>query len=810
MPMTNGIPFMDHTGAMRYPTDMNFGNNTGTAAAAAGGLGGWKPQQPNPYLEGVEFPTQNSGGHKNNKRMPPNQRSQFYRLNKSSSLHDIAMHEHEHPNSNGRMPSMHPESVGPSGGISWGDEPWNTTQSTMNQPTMNVHEMLDQQRHFGRASSTKSLHQTNEELWANNMWSPAAAATAAPGMPMSMNPMMFATGQMPMPNSMHRSMHELHNLNGHRAPSPTTSQKSKKSRDRFQHRANKARQRNQSQQQTSHSNVAAPSTTPSTQEKQPASRPHSRNHSKQRLQKEKTSSHRGYRESSRTRQRRRSMSSEDVDSEEVNQKSSRSEDLDYVDDDDDEASMKNKKKSERHRNKYDSSEDDDFFTGESDNDFVSLSSGSNSKRAPRKSWECQHCTYVNNPGVSVCAMCCRTTSKQPRSYGGPGGDENERASSRTSMKNKKKSGHRSKYDSSEDDESEAAANRRHQKSSGGTGNSRTNSLKRGGGAGNGKQNGRKKHGKSPIPDVQAMHVSDPDDDGINEYYAVRHMDSRQRQQQLDESSSETSSMHNNSLRKPNLDAPAPARGILKKSNSNQELTKIEQQEHAASIKSSTNNGPPGRVIDIKKYLAKGPPSSGGGGKNSKNEDFSNDIWQQEKSEWMRQNGLPSPPQPPPTGNHTNNNVDYLSDDAASNTSTANNIGRPAMTRSISGHSLGDLEFMQHQYDLQQQQQQQKNSSNDRRTSADVSGGKKNFRSKRFSRNIEREPAMRRAQSLHMDRSRGLVDDGFMDVRGHQGKKHSSGSSGPEDTMHFTATVQSSQQVSFISVSFFLKKSGKSR
>ena len=814
MPMTNGIPFMDHTGAMRYPADMNFGNNTGTATAAAavGGLGGWKPQQPNPYLEGVEFPTQNSGGHKNNKRMPPNQRSQFYRLNKSSSLHDIAMHEHEHPNSNGRMPSMHPESVGPSGGISWGDEPWNTTQSTMNQPTMNVHEMLDQQRHFGRASSTKSLHQTNEELWANNMWSPAA--TAAPGMPMSMNPMMFATGQMPMPNTMHRSMHELHNLNGHRAPSPTTSQKSKKSRDRFQHRANKARQRNQSQQQTSH--VVAPSTTPSTQEKQPASRPHSRNHSKQRLQKEKTS-HRGYRESSRTRQKRRSMSSEDVDSEEVNQKSSRSDDLDYVDDDDDddEASMKNKKKSERHRNKYDSSEDDDFFTGESDNDFVSLSSGSNSKRAPRKSWECQHCTYVNNPGVSVCAMCCRTTSKQPRSYGGPG-DENERASSRTSMKNKKKPGHRSKYDSSEDDESEAAANRRHQKSSGGTGSSRTNSLKRGGGGagnGNGKQNGRKKHGKSPIPDVQALHVSDPDDDGINEYYAVRHMDSRQRQQQLDESSSETSSMHNNSLRKPNLDAPAPARGILKKSNSNQELTKIEQQEHATGIKSSTNNGPPGRVIDIKKYLAKGPPSSGGGGKNSKNEDFTNDIWQQEKSEWMRQNGLPPPTQPPATGNRTNNEVDYLSDDAASNTSTANNIGRPsgpAMTRSISGHSLGDLEFMQHQYDLQQQQQQQqKNSSNDRRTSADVSG-KKNFRSKRFSRNIEREPAMRRAQSLHMDRSRGLVDDGFMDARGHQGKKNSSGSSGPEDTMHFTATVQSSQQVSFYFRFLFLRKSGKSQ
>ena len=55
--------------------------------------------------------------------------------------------------------------------------------------------------------------------------------------------------------------------------------------------------------------------------------------------------------------------------------------------------------------------------------------------------------------------------------------------------------------------------------------------------------------------------------------------------------------------------------------------------------------------------------------------------------------------------------------------------------------------------------------------------------------------MRRAQSLHMDRgSRGLDDNAFKDMRGHQSnKQHSSGSSGPEDTMHFTATVQSSQQ-----------------
>ena len=68
---------------------------------------------------------------------------------------------------------------------------------------------------------------------------------------------------------------------------------------------------------------------------------------------------------------------------------------------------------ESSENSSDDEDDDDFFTGESDNDFVSLSSGSNSKKVPRRSWTCEHCTYVNNPGVSVCVMCCRT-SKQSR------------------------------------------------------------------------------------------------------------------------------------------------------------------------------------------------------------------------------------------------------------------------------------------------------------------------------------------------------------------------------------------------------------
>ena len=57
-------------------------------------------------------------------------------------------------------------------------------------------------------------------------------------------------------------------------------------------------------------------------------------------------------------------------------------------------------KKHRERERSNSSEDsEDFFTGESDEEFVSISS--NSDKAPRVSWTCEHCTYVNNPGVKV-------------------------------------------------------------------------------------------------------------------------------------------------------------------------------------------------------------------------------------------------------------------------------------------------------------------------------------------------------------------------------------------------------------------------
>ena len=167
-----------------------------------------------------------------------------------------------------------------------------------------------------------------------------------------------------------------------------------------------------------------------------------------------------------------------------------------------------------------------------------------------------------------------------------------------------------------------------------------------------------------------------------------------------ESSSETSSI-NNPLRKPNFDAPAPAKGILKKSNSNPQLTKLEQDEKSGghSAKSefgmitktlqkhlAPNNGP-GKVIDIKKYLdqTRHNPKLVQN-LNGNNGIDSGDIWQNEKANWMRSVGdgreRYSPPKSSISGAADN---DYLSD------VETNAGGR--MYRSVShGQSLGEIEY----------------------------------------------------------------------------------------------------------------------
>ena len=241
----------------------------------------------NPYLEEMQFgpPRQPSSmmsemPPENNRRIPPNQRSRFFKLNKSSSLHDIA-----HEEANTRMRDM--------GGISWVDEPWNTTQSTMNQPTMNMQELLEQQRNFRRASSTKSLHQNiDPDPWASNVqmgWEQQQQMQQPHINPM-LNPILFGMqgggGGRPMANGLNRSMHELHMAHSTtaastRGGSPTNSQKSKKSArsERFHNRVAKNKRNNVIQ----HESVQQP--------KQPQQcRPHSRSNSRSSSQQPKISS----------------------------------------------------------------------------------------------------------------------------------------------------------------------------------------------------------------------------------------------------------------------------------------------------------------------------------------------------------------------------------------------------------------------------------------------------------------------------------------------------------------------------------------
>lgn len=33
---------------------------------------------------------------------------------------------------------------------------------------------------------------------------------------------------------------------------------------------------------------------------------------------------------------------------------------------------------------------------------------------PAAAWQCEHCTYVNEPGVRVCVICCRTPIAAPK------------------------------------------------------------------------------------------------------------------------------------------------------------------------------------------------------------------------------------------------------------------------------------------------------------------------------------------------------------------------------------------------------------
>ena len=597
---------------------------------------------------------------------------------------------------------------GTNDGVSWKDENWQTTQSTMNQPTVTMAELLQQRTpNVKRSGSTKSLHQdtwnqnvgsnvgvnSNPNSWSNRM----PVNNQGMRLPQShdprfnnlINPLMSQG-----PSGFHRSMHELsiagnqdfaHGVlpsfqmpnSAHRSTSPSNnSQKSSTGRSKKTSNSSSSKRHSKSSKNRSSQDNSS---------SRPVSRNASRN-SGRKSSSRRVSSRQGYQNSDK------------------------------------------KKPSDKHQRRADTSEEEDeesesptettgeFFTGESDNDFVSLSSGSNPRKPPKKSWKCEHCTYVNNPGVAVCGVCCRTSKQSRGEIPLEMTPPTQRLPSvhidkHRSTKNKLP--RNSRYESSDEDSVEA----RSQSSSRGKQKSIKNAQNK---AKSPKMTSKRRskmrhHQKTPLPkspimqrrgskeeeEAQNQIQNDLEQDAHDTYYSLRIENTSRSARDLSntghyESSSETSSI-NNPLRKPNFDAPAPSKGILKKSNSNPQLTKLEQEERSSMAAQSEfgmitktlqkHLAPtgPGKVIDIKKYLDQTRHNPNLLNSKTTNGQDSGDIWQSEKANWIRSVGDQKDKYS--TAKSSNTNVqdhEYLSD------VETNAGGR--MYRSVSGQSLGDLEY----------------------------------------------------------------------------------------------------------------------
>ena len=285
--------------------------------------------------------------------------------------------------------------------------------------------------------------------------------------------------------------------------------------------------------------------------------------------------------------------------------------------------------SKKHRDRSSSEDTDNFFTGESDEEFVSISS--NSDKAPRVSWTCEHCTYVNNPGVKVCAMCYKT-SKLSRE-GGKRSEEHSKGRSKSHGKSRKD------FSSEEDSDN----NKRKSKSRGKKdyrSEEESEEERRRGKGKNGKNSKSSKSYKSTKP----VSEDSEEDEAVAAYYAVR-IDKTQgmtvtQQAGSDngryDSSSESvsASLSQNRVKRPNIEAPAPAKGILKKVASNPSLAKLDGMSEMSGaisevgyITNKLNQRLKARgqrdilePVEVKQRL----------------ESSSEDIWQQERENWARQ------------------------------------------------------------------------------------------------------------------------------------------------------------------------------
>ena len=436
-----------------------------------------------PYHEEVHFPTQPmpgcTGGRGGTLNRSNAGRFSAGKLNKSSSMHDIA---------HGLAATAAATNVAPAppaggaaaaaefnpmrnvlvsnDGVSWEDQQlpgvphWQTTQSAINHPAMNG--LLNrpsvnsaQFRKTNGGGSAKGAHrqhmqqqqQAPSEFW-NPMWS---AASGAPpplhGSHAAFDPTMNPFHN-PMMTPMHRSMHDLHSAvsGGFMMGQPQGPQS-------YQHAAAAAAAQFMAQQQQ---RASSPSNA-SQKSKRSAggkfgrktrrsggggSRPHSRNVS-----------------SRNSRVRPGSSIAATSTEEEEGEGEGEAED----DDEDD-------------------SDSEDFFTGESDaggsgggtaTDYVAppppTTKAKSASSVPRKAWMCEHCTFVNSAGTSVCTVCCRTSKHSRSGAAGPAPNEtanHNQGQGGTSIKNKSKKAkdgarsasttRRPRYNSSDDDDEDFA------------------------------------------------------------------------------------------------------------------------------------------------------------------------------------------------------------------------------------------------------------------------------------------------------------------------------------------------------------------
>ena len=370
--------------------------------------GRWNSQ---PYHEEVHFPTHpmNGGGGGRGGTLNRNAgRFSAGKLNKSSSMHDIAhglaptsaSDVAAAPHAAAEFNPMQNVLVS-NDGVSWEDQQlpgvphWQTTQSAINHPAMSglLHRPSVNSAQFKKANMAappppKGTHrqpQQPPEFW-NPMWSAVAGPTAHGGHA-AFDPMMSPFHN-PMLTPMHRSMHDLHSaaVSGGFVMGPPQPYHHHHGAAQFmaQQQQRGSSPSNGSQKSRRSGGGAGKLERKRTRRRSGGnSRPHSRNVSSR---------------NSRVRPGSSVASTDDEDEEE-----------DGTEEDEDDS-------------------DEDFFTGESDagagtaSDYVeptppppqAASKSKSASSAPRKAWMCEHCTFVNGAGTSVCTVCCRT-SKHSRS-----------------------------------------------------------------------------------------------------------------------------------------------------------------------------------------------------------------------------------------------------------------------------------------------------------------------------------------------------------------------------------------------------------